>query len=231
MNILVLGDSTSFGAELLDLPVKDFGKYGNDYLDDNHVQQFAEPSQLAWPALLGKKLKCNIENQSMVGGSNDRIFRLAITETLNKSWDLVICAWTAVDRFDLTDGQHDLALAMTNHWGYSWIKEYVINHCDLQRQNINFATKLVALQSYFKQKDQCFVFVKSTAMQFTNDVDQLINSVDKTNWIDWNSHFYQWTKHLPQKTNGHLNETAHEMVANIMYDNITRIYPHLQICF
>jgi hypothetical protein len=127
MKILVLGDSTTFGAELSDLPVKHFGYYGNDYHDGTEVK-FSPPSNLAWPAILADRLDCTVSNQSIIGGSNDRIFRLAIEQSLLDHWDLVICAWTSVDRFDLTDGTRDLAISVKSNWGVEWVKQFVTTH-------------------------------------------------------------------------------------------------------
>ncbi len=223
MKILVLGDSTTFGAELSDLPTTRFGIYGNDYINNFGEQEFCPPSKRAWPALLAARLGCEVNNQSIVGGSNDRIFRLAIEQTLLQSWDLVICAWTNVGRFDLTDGVRDIAVSPNSHHELKWVKEYMALHWDPVRDDVNFLTKLIALQSYFAQKSQPYLFVKSTGIQLCSEVQALHQQLDKTHCVDWHSNFYTWAKEYPLGPDGHLLEQGHVRIADIMYSRVQQI--------
>jgi hypothetical protein len=222
LKILVLGDSTSFGAELSDLNGKNFSEYGNKYHACTGELEFSKPSALSWPALLSKKLDCSVENQSIIGGSNDRIFRLAIDNTIDKSWNLIICAWTSIDRFDLTDGDQDLALSYRSHWGFDWIKEYLVHHHNPQRDSINFAIKLLALQSYFEKINQSYIFVKSQYIHSTPRADKILNNLDKTYWLSWHNDFYTWTEGEQQGPDGHVLETGHEIIANRIYEFINK---------
>lgn len=225
MKILVLGDSTSFGSEMPDLPVMKFGYYGNNYKDTDGQHKFSPPSTLAWPALLGRRIGAEVSNQSLVGGSNDRIFRLAMQQTLQHSWDLVICAWTAVDRFDLTDGERDLALSKSTHFDFSWIKEYVVDHWDPARADLNFVLKLIALQSYFAQRDQSYLFVKSTNIPLLySEARDLSLHLDLTYCVDWSGDFYKWTEDIPRMPDRHLSERGHQRVAKIMHSHIKRLF-------
>jgi hypothetical protein len=221
MKILVLGDSTTFGAELSDLPSAPFGAYGNDYVDENTMRKFSPPSKLAWPSLLATKLNCEIVNQSLIGGSNDRIFRIAIEQTLSQPWDLVICAWTAVDRFDLTDGTRDLAITLRSHWGVEWVKQFAATHWNRNRADINFVTKLLALQGFFAQHKQPYLFVRSQDIILCDPAVDLEKHLDHTHCVDWPSDFYQWTQSDPKGFHGHTLEQGHIRIANIMYQHIT----------
>lgn len=223
MKILVLGDSTTFGAELSDLPVKYFGAHGNDYVDSNGKHKFSLPSNLAWPALLANQLNCEVVNLSIVGGSNDRIFRLAIEHTLLAHWDLVICAWTTLDRFDLTDGNRDLAITANYHWGFNWVKDYIALHWDRTRSDINFVTKLMALQGYFAQRKQSYLFVKSANIKLCNQARKLESHLDRTNCVDWDSNFYVWTKDYSKGSDGHILEQGHAIVAEIMQRHVQKL--------
>lgn len=219
MKILVLGDSTTFGAELSDLPVKYFGPYGNDYVDKGELK-FSQPSSRAWPAVLATRLGCQVSNQSIVGGSNDRIFRLAIEQTLQHHWDLVICAWTSVNRFDLTDGKRDLAITARVHWEFKWVKQFIDAHWDQTRADTNFVTKLAALQGYFAQRNQPYLFVKSTRLRLCKEAVLLEKHLDQTYLIDWNNDFYSWTTECPKGADGHILEQGQQKVANILYQYI-----------
>ena len=221
MKILVLGDSTTFGAELLDLPTTYFGPYGNDYVEVDQDRKFSPPSSLAWPAVLGNKLGCEISNQSIVGGSNDRMFRLAIEQTLQECWDLVICAWTSVDRFDLTDGTRDLAISAKSNWGAEWVKQFVTTHWNQNRADINFITKLLALQGFFAQHTQPYLFVKSLEIILCKQAVELEKHLDRTFCVDWSNDFYKWTQSDPKGPDGHTLEQGHMRIADIMYQHIT----------
>lgn len=226
MKMLVLGDSTSFGAELSDLPPMDqFGKYGNDLMDSQGNLYYIKPSSLAYPSLLGEKFNCEVNNQSLIGGSNDRIFRLAITETADVHWDLVICAWTSLDRFDLTDGNKDIAIGMGSPWGYAWVKDYIKHHWDPIRQDNNFIVKVLALQSYFKQKNQRYVFVNSSYLNIRRH--KLWNKIDTNKWIRWDTDFYSLTEKNSKGPAGHILEQGHTIIADIMFNAIIQIYPEL----
>ena len=220
MKILVLGDSTTFGAELSDLPVKHFGYYGNDYHNGTELK-FSPPSSLAWPAILADKLNCTVSNQSIVGGSNDRIFRLAIEHTLLDHWDLVICAWTSTDRFDLTDGKRDLAITARSNWGFEWVKQFVTTHWNQNRADVNFITKLLALQGFFEQRDQPYLFVKSLNLNLCKQAVELEKHLDSTHCVDWTNNFYEWTQSDPKGPDGHILEQGHQKIANMLYQYIT----------
>lgn len=226
MKMLVLGDSTTFGAELSDLPSTHFGKYGNDYIKRVNGYDkiyFAHPSNLAWPALLAQKLNCTVSNQSLIGGSNDRIFRLAIEETLRDQWDLVICAWTSVDRFDVTDGERDLSLSLKSHWNFSWVKDFTATHWNIERADINFVTKLIALQSYFAQRRQPYLFVKSINIGLCQTAKLLEQQLDQTYCVDWDNDFYTWAQSDPRGPDGHILEQGHQTVADIMYQHVCKL--------
>lgn len=223
MKILVLGDSTTFGAELSDIPTGPFGVYGNDYVDKDKIRKFSPPSNLAWPAVLATKLNCNIVNQSLIGGSNDRIFRIAIEQTLVPQWDLVICAWTSVDRLDLTDGTRDLAISPRSYWQYHWVKEYVDSHWDHARNDVNFLTKAIALQSHFAQKKQPYLFVKSIGIELCKQVHDLHQHLDTTFCVDWTNNFYDWAADYPKGPDGHVLEQGHIAIADIMYQHVRKL--------
>ena len=72
MKILVIGDSFSYGEELP----------GVDYY--NPSTGILNPSVNAWPSVLGKMIGATVTNLSIPAGSNDRIFRLAIDNSIKE---------------------------------------------------------------------------------------------------------------------------------------------------
>ena len=135
MTILAVGDSFTFGAELSDLPSPVAGFFGNDYYDydTNQVRPMA-PSNLAWPALLAQRLGQDLDNHSVIGGSNSRIFRRAVLDHSAKPYSLIICAWTQLPRIDVAYENKECPVAANNP-KWPWIKNYFADHySDVQEQ-------------------------------------------------------------------------------------------------
>jgi hypothetical protein len=217
MTILVLGDSTAFGAELSDLPDtrNGFGYYGNDYADLNGNHQTTKPSQSAWPALLGQQLNVDVDNLSIIGGSNERMYRLAVEQTSKKSYGLVICAWTGMGRLDLQYNGIDIAVASNSYFEFDWIKTYTALHFDLLADTKKWLIHLITSQSYFKQRKQPYLFVRShTLVKFPNsELVYLSNQIDINNCVYWHTDMYAHTKDYPRGSGGHMLEQSHQIIA------------------
>lgn len=219
MKILVLGDSFSFGSELSDLPVVEFGPHGNDYWDPVSMQnKFVEASQLSWPSVLAKIMDCEVTNLSLPGGSNDRIFRLAVKHTVWRSFDVIICAWTAPDRIDITSNGKDLAIGLHQNWHrtFPWIKEFMHLHWDAARSDINSVTKILALQSFFSQQQQKYLYVKSFDFRFASAARSMAQHLDLTHCVDWQSSLVEWAAGYDFGPHGHFLEQGHCAVAQRM---------------
>ena len=227
MTILVLGDSLSFGAELPDLPGDSSSFYGNARWDENLLKLIdINPSVYSWPTLLGKMLGHNVVNLSLIGGSNSRIFRRAIIETSANEYDLVICAWTSLGRFDLTLNGRDYCLSLgssaeseTNQW----FKEFIVKHYDAGHDIERTMSEILALQSYFKQKKQKYLFVNAIRTIAGSEYKLLIDQIDHDHFITWHESFCMWCKGLPFGPSGHFLEQGHELVAQRMFDYIKRL--------
>lgn len=215
MTILVLGDSTAFGAELGDLPSTrhGFGYYGNDYLDLDGNRKTTKPSQSAWPALLGQQLNVNIENLSIIGGSNERMYRLAVEQTSKKSYGLVICAWTGMGRLDLQYNGTDIAVASHCYFDFDWIKTYTAQHYDLLADTKKWLIHLITLQSYFKQCKQPYLFVRSHSSGNFPNLMYLSDQIDINNCMYWDTDMYVRTKDYPRGSQGHMLEQSHQIIS------------------
>lgn len=215
MTILVLGDSTAFGAELGDLPDtrNGFGYYGNDYADLNGNRKTTKPSQLAWPALLGQQLNVNIDNLSIIGGSNERMYRLAVEQTSKKSYGLVVCAWTGMGRLDLQYNGTDIAVSSQCCFDFDWIKSYTAQHYNLLADTKKWLIHLITLQSYFKQRKQPYLFVRSQSSVNFSELTYLSDQIDINNCMYWNTDMYTKTKNHPRGNQGHMLEQSHQIVA------------------
>ena len=223
MTILVIGDSFSFGSELPDLPTPHLSWQGNSYYDPD-TDQFimVAPSQLAWPSLLGKRVSCSIENLSLPGSSNDRIFRKAMMHSMIKKYDLVICAWTCVDRFDFVWHGKELQLSASNPMpALPWFKEFVTNHYDPIITFQRWFGLMIALQAFFKSTNQPYLFVNSVhpllpleSLDIGNTQLLLNDHIDHNNYLDWKHSMHEWCQGLPIGLCGHFLEEGHRLVAD-----------------
>lgn len=227
MTILVVGDSVSFGAELSDQP-PDFTLRPNrqEWFDQrtNQIKPL-RPSQLAWPALLGQRLAQDVVNLSLIGGSNDRIFRVAMTESMNHTYDLVICAWTALARFDFYYQDRELPFAANSPWvidDHPWLKTFLTDHYNETQMLERWTAQLVALESYFKLKGQQYLFLNSMNQWFEIDqpahLDRYNKNIDTNYYIQQD--MYGMTQQYPHGPGGHPLEQAHEFIADRVMERL-----------
>ena len=206
-NILAIGDSFTAGAELSD-PV-------------NH----------SWPTVLANKLNCEVTNLGLPGGSNDRVFRLAVERTLAREYDIVICGWTNICRLDLVYQGKEFPVTSASTWHHEkfpWLKEYYAYFHDDEHAYHGWLTKIIALQGYFKYKNQQYLFVN---MQGSNGVYEKFNLKNLTKQID--STYYPgfendqgmtvWQGDCPKGSQGHPLELGHERIADKIYEHIRHL--------
>jgi|LakMenEpi03Aug12_release.lakeMendotaPanAssembly.Ray.scaffolds.fasta_scaffold49262_3 lysophospholipase L1-like esterase len=218
MSILVIGDSLSFGSELSDVP-EHLGLYGNDNAADGRTTQ---PSQYAWPSLLAKRLGTTVDNLSIAGGSNDRIFRLALSKSVKNKYSLVICAWTTVDRFDFSYQGKDLPLTAGADASlhFPWFKQYFVNHYDSTKSQQRWLAQLLSLQAFFAQQQQPYLFAKGCKVVVHESLNYLSRKIDTKYCVNWESDMMSWCVALPQGENGHFLEQGHQLVADRFIDKI-----------
>ena len=215
MSILVIGDSLSFGSELKDMP-KYLGLYGND---DADTKAEVPPSQYAWPSLISKRLNIDVNNLSIAGGSNDRIFRLAVNESFKQSYQCVICAWTTIDRFDFSYQGKDFPLTagVDVSLNFPWFKSYLADHYNSHKSQQRWLAQLLSLQALFKQQQQQYLFVKSCGIHIDKSLQYLLSNVD----IDWDFDMTSLCSNLTHGKQGHFLEQGHELVADYILSKIS----------
>jgi len=206
------------------LTIGDSYTYGDELNDTNN----------AWPYVLAKKLGTTVNNLGKSGSSNDRIFRLAITETLTTPYDIVICAWTELSRLDLVVNGAEFQVTSASHWHHSrypWIKEYYANHYDEGHAAKTWLTKILALQGYFKFKNQRYLF---TSMNGRWDQEayykqfklyDLYKSIDQLYYVDWISGngMTVWQGDCPKGPKGHPLELGHQRIAEKINEHIRHL--------
>jgi hypothetical protein len=220
MTILVLGDSTSFGAELSDMPVDEFIYTGNEYYcSTDGTHKIVTPSQLAWPAVLGQHLGEPVENLSLVGGSNERIYRLAVDCVSKNTYSLVVCAWTTLGRFDLQYQGRDIGITAQCYFEFDWVKNYVADHYDLGLDFNKWAIQAITLQAYLKQRQQPYLYIKAARLDYIPP-NYLADQIDQSNCVRWDSNMYELTDDLPRGPRHHMLEQSHSRVAHIIAEHV-----------
>lgn len=219
--IYCIGDSFTFGAELP----------GSGY-----TNKIWEPSNLAWPALLSKRLNHPVTNLGKPGCGNTRIIKRAIDCTLRSNKDPIIIAWTLPLRtefidnteiFDIWPGRNTSKLKParismitdmnklytedTEYWGYK-----------------KFLRDVILLQSFFKQHSQPYLMIQSHQIQWIgqryinkDNVEILKEQVDPINFLGWPfTGMTEWADQSPRGPGGHFLEEGHEKIADKVYEHI-----------
>ena len=215
MTILTLGDSFTFGAELQDVP-SELTLTGQHKWDYQNLQSIpVDPSKFAWPSLLGERFNQEVENMAVVGGSNSRIFRQAVASGIKKNYDLIICAWTSISRLDIShQGQECVITARTPVW--PWAKTFFADHFEYNQEIEKWLAQVLALQSFFKTRNQKYIFVNAINNNVIPEYNYLVQHIDKEFYLDWNSGFQAWCEHSPRGSGRHFLEQGHQLVANIL---------------
>ena len=127
------------------------------------------PKTQAWPALIANNLDCDFLNDSVSGGTNDRIMYQTIKNINN--FDKFYIAWTYTNRFTRykADNNHEVNFNVhLKHSMYGNSKEF-IDYGNLHYRawhNELFAFKIwlqniILLQSLFNQKNKSYVMLNA----------------------------------------------------------------------
>lgn len=190
MNILVLGDSHTYGEELSDL-------------------------KHAWPNRLAEKLGCTVVNLAQPGGSNSMMVRLAVESTVDTCYDMVLIGWSDWSRFELVDGNINHSITSPQ-----WIRDYYRESYDDAFAFKNWLIQIVMLQDYFKNKQQPYKFFNTTSIagavaRYQGTAGNLYDLIDKEHFLGWPAGgLLIWTAGAPRAPGGHPLNLGHERIAN-----------------
>lgn len=209
MKILAAGCSFTAGLELPDCLYTNFGV-----------------SKYAYPSLLGSFYNADVTNISLSGGSNGRIFRRVVNESLAESYDLIICGWTAIERLDLQYNNEDIPSAPGGRYldNFPWTKVYYADHHSFYHSSQTWYSQLIALQSYFKLNNQKYIFL--SMMRPVDDLHRqwfshLVDKVDSTHFIGWpDQGMVEFMGDCPKGPGGHPLELGHQRIANKIDEHI-----------
>jgi hypothetical protein len=233
MTVLAVGDSVSFGYELGDLPGPVKGVV-NQYLDpDTRLLRPMGPSLRAFPQLIAQRMGTDCENLSLIGGSNDRTFRIVADRVLHqhyeldRQYDLVVCSWTSIDRFDFVWRDQDIALNVGSSpyrvQDFPWLRSYIADHYDPAHMTRRFYTQLLSLQALLQQLDQPYIFVNgcesSGMLHQACHHQHYVQHIDRDRYFMYDSDLTVLCEQqgFACGPEGHFLEAGHEYVADQLY--------------
>ena len=215
MKILTLGCSFTYGSELPDCTTDNF-------------PECDQPSALAWPCLLAARLNATVDNLAKPGGSNARMYRLAMDQASRETYDLVVVAWTDHSRLDLQYRNRDYPCTAHStgvHARFPWIKDYYAEHHSDSHSWQRWLTEVIGLQSWFQQREQQYRFLSFQEILWGPEVRQyphLLAQVDADRYIGWreNHGMTEFMGDCPKGPGGHPLELGHQRIAEHIYEHI-----------
>lgn len=219
MKILAIGDSFTYGDELPDVPEPN--------TEQRKWYRLPPSSQYSYPSLVAKQLNAQIDNLSIPGGSNSRIFRKCIDSILLQNYDLVICGWTEISRLDIQLDGIDFPAGPTSIIAHKvpWLKEYyAIQYNDDHAWN-TWLSQVVALQSFLQNRGQRYIFLSMQGFPSIPDkFNHLVNAVDSRHYLGWYQHgMTEWMGDCPKGTRHHPLELGHKRIADKVYEHIRNL--------
>ena len=208
MKLLVIGDSFTHGLELPDCPM-------------HEGSVTSAPSKFTWATQLGYE----VTNLSIPGGSNSRIFRLAVDESIRVMYDLVICQWTEIARLDWQKNSRDFPITANSTWLHkqescvgTYYKEYYNEAHSMQ----TWLSQVVTLQNHFKQIGQRYLFVSMQGFKnISNRFKHIAECIDPEYYIGWpHEGFTEFMGDCPKGPGGHPLELGHKRIAEKINEHI-----------
>jgi len=204
MKLLAIGDSFTHGLELPDCPI-------------HEGSATSAPSQLSWASKLASDLGYELTNLSIPGGSNSRIFRLALDKSLKNSYDLIICQWTEISRIDWQLNQRDFPVTANSHWLHKQVPavdQYYKNHYNDDHAMQTWLAQVVTLQNHFKQQGQSYLFISMQGFKNIKDrFRHMAQAVDPEFYIGWpHGGLTEYMGDCPKGPAGHPLELGHQLI-------------------
>lgn len=199
-----------------------------------------------WPKILGDLAGVTVVNESETGGSNDMMFRKALSLTVTKSYDLVLIAWTDIARTEvyfnepiesnrlpdelISEKFHRVQgpgpVSVSHNWSdLPWIEKYYGMHYNERYLLERWIHQAVTLQEYFKAKQQAFVYVSNFGntqyLKSHTDIPML-KMLDVKSWIgNWpGSTLREWGVPVGIHKHGHFTLDAHKHIARKIHEHI-----------
>jgi lysophospholipase L1-like esterase len=210
MKLLTIGDSFTYGEELLDI-------------------------NNAWPYILGQRIGYEVTNLGNPASSNDRIVRVLLEyliENCNHT-DLVIIGWSLLGRAEFADelGYYDIWPGAGRYYGdhRNQVVKYISTYHSREAYFRKYLQQIILVQEFLKHRNIKYVMLDVLANDYYRKQHQFSwnnyeNQIDQTNYIDFNkSGMCEWASGTPTGSQGHFLEEGHRIVANRIYEHIRHL--------
>lgn len=210
-NILTVGDSFTYGEELVD-------------------------RNNAYPNLLGDRIGASVTNMAKPGSGNKRMVRYVMEYIAARNpVDLVTVGWSSAGRMEFADedGFFDVwpgySGPMFKRDGQVWraqLLEYLNRHHNTEYLYKQYLLDVILLQHYLKSQGIKYLMLNTVINEFYHnqhhaDQTDLIAQIDLTDYVGWPSTgMCEWTYGTPVGANGHFLEQGHQIVADKLYEHI-----------
>ena len=195
--ILTLGDSFTWGEEL-----------------DNRIEQ-------AWPYLIARQFDKRLNNLAQSSASNDRILRLAVEETIQRRYDLVVVVWSDQNRLEAwSEADNQIKCVNVHNNFLPWIQDYYKysynDDYNLEKKSL----QILLLQQHFKMINQPYLFanVSGRQMSYRKNLDKfgyIWKQYDLSCFMGWyDGGLVEWAHDCPRGPGGHPLELGHERIAD-----------------
>jgi hypothetical protein len=212
-NILTVGDSFTYGEELVD-------------------------RTLAWPWLLGNKISADVVNMARPGSGNKRMIRYVMEHISDSNpVDLIVVGWSSPGRmefadedgfFDIWPGYSGNMFLQHQPWRTKLL-DYINRHHNDEYLYRQYLLDVILLQSFLKDCGIKYVMCRAVGNehyynQYHHKDPKLVSLVNKDYFPGWpDTGMMEWTYGTEQGPNGHFLETGHEIVANQIYEHIRNL--------
>jgi hypothetical protein len=212
-NLLVIGDSFTYGDELAD-------------------------RTKCWGNLLADKLNYGIINRGVVGSGNIKMVRSLVEEPVD-NYDLAVIAWSGFDRIEIADEYsvwETIPGASKNQYRIpdqstkfrSTLIDYINrHHVDEYLYRQQYLVQIILTQSYLKYYNKKYVMLDTfinhkSPIRFDEKNKDLIDKIDTRTFLGWPTESMQeWTVGTPTGPRLHFLEEGHQIVADKIYNFLT----------
>jgi hypothetical protein len=215
MRILSVGDSFTYGEELVD-------------------------QQSAWPYRLGDKYHAEVINLGEPAASNDKIVRKTLDYLINNGGtiDLVVIGWASPGRSEFADefGYYDI---WPGYQGTLFIKDghnwrlnlcgYISKYHNREFYYIKYIQQIILLQSFLNTLGIKYIMLDVLHNDYYKKNikelrDNYVNLIDKDKFLGFDSKgMCEWAYGCKKGLNGHFLEEGHQIVADKIYDHIRHL--------
>ena len=212
MRILTVGDSFTYGDELVDI-------------------------QQAWPYVLQNKLSCELTNLGKSSTGNTSMVRNVVEYAAD--YDLIIVAWSHFARIEFADeyGIYDTwpghrGIMFTDNIAYRMeLLNYINHHYNDEYLYNQYLLNIILLQTYADQSGKRLLMLnthnkwnKLSDRSIMAKFAPLTDQINTQHFIGWpNESMMDWTFGNPKGPGGHFLSAGHKIVAEKINEHIRHL--------